>query len=328
MDTAHSTPDTQPDAPAVSVVMSVYNSASYLKEAVDSVLAQSFTNFEFVIVDDGSTDRSSQILSAYAAQDPRILLITQENQGLPAALNAGMAAARSEIIARMDADDIMLPDRLAKQLSYLRAHPEATVVSCLAHYINGKNRVIGKNYTNLLTVADCQRSIANGELIFCLHPGAMFHKQPVVEIGGYRSAMIYAQDIDLWNRLADQGHYTIVMPEILMRYRVHPEASMAKVRERATRSKWVSHCAYCRRRGEDEPSLEAYQEQLNSASPWVKLKRKRLMYRNAYYRNAGMMYGSRQYGKFAGYLALAALLAPRYVLFKLNHQIFSKGSFS
>jgi glycosyltransferase involved in cell wall biosynthesis len=308
--------------------MSVYNSSTYLKEAVDSVLNQSFNDFEFIIVDDGSTDPSAEILASYVARDARIVILTQSNQGLPAALNAGIAAARSEVIARMDADDVMLPDRLAKQLPYLQEHPEAAVVSCLAHYINDRGKVLGKNYTDLLTVADCQRYLAEGKIIFCLHPGAMFRKQAVTSIGGYRPAMVYAQDIDLWNRLADQGHYTIVMPEILMRYRIHPEASMAKAGRRDIVSKWVTHCAYCRRRGEPEPSLDAFQRQLDAAPRWQRIKRKRRLYRTTYYRNAGMMFGSRRYGRFVGYLLLASVLSPGYVFFKLKQQVFSKGSFT
>lgn len=327
MSTVHSAPDSHPAPPAISVVMSVYNSSTYLGEAIESVLGQSFADFELVIVDDGSTDQSSEILQAYAARDNRIVVLSQTNQGLPAALNAGISVARAEVIARMDADDVMLPDRLEKQLPYLLAHPEATVVSCLAHYINDKNKVLGKTYSDLLTVADCQRYLTENKIIFCLHPGAMFRKQPVVSIGGYRSAMIYAQDIDLWNRLADHAYYTIVMPEILMRYRVHPEASMAKVSQRAIVSKWVIHCAYCRRRGEPEPSLASYQQRLDAASRWQKIKRKRLLNRNAYYRNAGMMFGSRRYGPFVGYLLLASMLGPGYVFYKLKQQIFSKGSF-
>lgn len=316
------------DSPALSVVMTAYNSADYLGQAVESVLSQSFTNFEFVIVDDGSTDDTAQILQYYAGRDDRINVITQANQGTPTAINVGMKATRSDVIARMDADDRMLPTRLEKQLDYLHQHPEATVISCLAHYINHKNEVIGKNYSDLLTIEDCQRYVAEDRIIFCLHPGAMFRKQAILEIGGYRRSMIYAQDIDLWNRLADHGHYTIVMPEILMEYRVHPRASMTKVKQRSDIARWVIHCARQRRRGMPELSLLEYRARL-ADSPWRdKVKRWWVIYRDAYYRTAGMMYGSRRYGKFLAYLALAFLIAPRYVLFKLNHQIFSKGSFS
>ena len=315
------------NTPVLSVVMSAYNAAAYLSQTMDSVLSQSLTDFEFVIVDDGSRDKTPEILQHYAQLDRRINVLSQPNRGTPTALNAGVAAAQASVIARMDADDLMLPHRLEKQLDYLQQHPEATVVSCLAHYINDKNKIIGKNYSDLLTVEDCRRYISENRIIFCLHPGAMFRKQPFEEVGGYRQQLTYAQDIDLWNRLADRQYYTIVMPEILMQYRVHPEASMAKVDQRSTMTGWAIHCARRRRKGEAELSYEIYCDQLNSA-PWTeKVKRKWLIYRNAYYRTAGMMYGSRRYGKFALYMVAAFLLGPRYVLFKLNHQVFSKKNY-
>ena len=312
--------------PVLSVVMSVYNTATYLSQTIESVLAQTLTDFEFVIVDDGSTDNGPDILRHYAEQDARIRIISQANQGTSLALNVGIEATQTDIIARMDSDDLMLPNRLERQLAYFRQHPEASVVSCLAHYINDKNKIIGKNYSDLLTIEDCQRYIRENRIIFCLHPGAMLNKQALEDVGGYRPMLRYAQDIDLWNRLADREHYTIVMPEILMQYRIHPDASMAKVGQRSTMAGWVKHCARLRRKGKPELSYEAYCQQLNSASWTDKIKRKWLIYRDAYYRSAGMMYGSRRYLTFVAYITIAFVMDPRYVLFKLNRQVFAKGS--
>ena len=308
-------------SPVLSVVMTAYNAVDYLEAAIESVLSQSLSDFEFVIVDD-----TPAILRRYAAQDDRIVIITQTNQGSPAAANAGIAASRADMIARIDADDRMLPQRLEKQVAFLAQHPEVTVVSCLAHYINPRGEVIGKTYTDLLTVADCQRYVAEDRIIFCLHPGATFRKQPVLEVGGYRREMVYGEDIDLWNRLADHAYYTVVMPEILMQYRIHPEASMTKVKERSDISGWVIHNARRRRRGQSELSLAAFRQQLASA-PWRKrLKRRWIIYRDAYYRAAGLMFGSRRYGWFVAYMVAASVMGPRYVFFKLSRQIFSKGS--
>ena len=312
--------------PVLSVVMSVYNAAVYLPQAIESVLAQSLTDFEFIIVDDGSTDHTPHILRHYATQHARINVITQPNRGTPVALNVGDGAAQTDIIARIDADDLMLPHRLERQVAYLRQHPEASVVSCLAHYINSKNKIIGKNYSDLLTVEDCQRYIREDRIIFCLHPGAMIRKSALEDVGGYRPILRYAQDIDLWNRLADREHYTIVMPEVLMQYRIHTGSSMGKVKQRSAMAGWVKDCARRRRRGNSELSYENYCHQLDAA-PWIdKVKRKWFIYRDAYYRSAGVMYGSRRYLAFAVHFTIAFLLGPRYVLFKLNHQIFAKGS--
>ena len=310
-----------PIVPELSIVASIYNGEEYLEAMMDSILAQTFTAYELIVVDDGSTDSTPAILERYAAIDTRLRIICQKNQGIPVALNAGIAAAETDIIARMDADDRMLPHRLEKQLAYFKAHPEATVVSCLAHYINDQNKVIGKNYTDLYTVEDCQRYLREDKIIFCLHPGAMFHKAPILEIGGYQPQLRYSQDMDLWNRLAEQGYYTIVMPEILMEYRIHPKASMSKAMQRSDMDKWIMNNIRRRRQGEEEQDFDTYLERLRE-TPWLeRFKRKWMIYRNVYYRTAGLMYGSRRYGQFVRYLLLAILLGPRYVFFKLRHQL-------
>ncbi|MEA2735824.1 MAG: hypothetical protein QOE14_2275, partial [Humisphaera sp.] len=119
---------TAPIAPAVSVLMPVYNAARYLAEAVESILAQTFRDFEFVIVDDGSTDRSPAMLDEYAKRDSRIRIIRRPNTGIVGALNDAIAESKAALIARMDADDVSLPDRLEKQVAYLRDHAECVAL--------------------------------------------------------------------------------------------------------------------------------------------------------------------------------------------------------
>src|SRR5205085_11515317 len=113
-----------------SILMPVYNAERYLHEAVQSILEQTITSFEFVIVNDGSTDHSLRILKGFEKKDGRIKLISRGNTGLVGALMDGLEACRGEFIARMDADDIAMPMRLEKQLDYMRAHPECVVVGC------------------------------------------------------------------------------------------------------------------------------------------------------------------------------------------------------
>ena len=117
-----------PDAPTVSVVMTVYNTERYVGEAVGSVLGQTFGDFEFVIVDDGSTDRSTTILKDFAARDPRIRLVSRPNTGIVAAANEGIGLARGRYLARMDSDDVCLPRRFETQVNYLEQHPECVLV--------------------------------------------------------------------------------------------------------------------------------------------------------------------------------------------------------
>src|SRR5687768_10604451 len=116
--------------PSISVLMSVYNGARYLSQSIESILAQTFSDFEFIIIDDCSSDSTPQILNEYARQDSRIRIIrNSENKGLTASLNIGLTQAQGRYIARQDADDISLPQRFEKQIHYLEAHPETIVVS-------------------------------------------------------------------------------------------------------------------------------------------------------------------------------------------------------
>src|SRR5215213_8085491 len=117
-------------APPLSVVMPVYNGKAYVGQAIESILTQTFTDFEFMIVDDGSTDGSNEIIEAYAQRDGRIRVLSQCNQGTSVALNTGIALARGELIAHMGADDIALPQRFERQLHYLRQNPQIGVLGC------------------------------------------------------------------------------------------------------------------------------------------------------------------------------------------------------
>jgi glycosyltransferase involved in cell wall biosynthesis len=125
-----------PSEPAISVLMPVYNTERYVAEAVESILAQTFRNFEFLIIDDGSTDRSLSILKRYAERDPRIYLVSRPNTGYVIALNEMLAMARGEFIARIDADDIALPERFEVQVAYLREHPEVVCLGSKVQFID------------------------------------------------------------------------------------------------------------------------------------------------------------------------------------------------
>ena len=126
--------------PELSVVMAIYNGREFLREAIDSVLSQTMRDFEFVIVDDGSTDGSHSIVESYS--DPRIRIISQENTGLAQALNNGISESKGEFIARMDQDDICLPERFAVQLEFLKNHHDVVAVGCGAIYMDESGKSV------------------------------------------------------------------------------------------------------------------------------------------------------------------------------------------
>lgn len=204
--------------PAISVAMSVYNGERFLAEAIDSVLTQTFGDFEFLILDDGSRDGTRGILEAYAARDSRVLPIFRENRGLIASLNQLLAAARAPLIARMDADDICLPERFAAQQAFLAANPQYGVVGCNCDDIDEDgdpwpvdSPPYPETHTAFLAAIEADRPL------LC-HPSVMYRRDIVLSVGGYHPAFRHCEDLDLWLRLASVTQLGS-LPEIFTRYR-------------------------------------------------------------------------------------------------------------
>ena len=188
--------------------MSVYNGAKYLLESIESILSQKEVDFEFIIVNDGSTDESGTILNRYANVDNRIRIIEQENKGLTYSLIKGCKEARGIYIARQDADDVSLPDRLKKQLEYLKIHKEVTLVSCWSIFVGPDGEELYRvephdnpaEATHKLRISDVTKFQGLSH-----HGSAMFRKAHYIRVGGYRKQFYFAQDLDLWLRLTDNG---------------------------------------------------------------------------------------------------------------------------
>lgn len=185
----------------ISVLMSVHNGARWLSEAIESVLRQSFTNFEFVIVDDGSTDNSAEILSAYAKKDSRIVLITKPNTGLSDSLNYGLSVAKGEWIARIDDDDLCNPDRLLTQLTYVRKNEHVQLVGSNANLIDENGDLIGRlshpeSGDKLLK----KMSVAAAPFS---HSSAFYKRALALQLGAYDARITRAEDLDLWLKFSD-----------------------------------------------------------------------------------------------------------------------------
>jgi glycosyltransferase involved in cell wall biosynthesis len=203
--------------PRVSVVMAVYNGERYLREAVDSILGQTFQDFEFIIVEDGSADATPAILDGYT--DPRLVrLRNQGNLGLTRSLNRGLATARGEYIARMDADDVSLPERLECQVAYLEAHPGVGLVAAGFIFMDqaGGDKLVSWPHTDQQRL----REALIQENRFC-HGVVMLRRACVESVGGYREVFRYAQDYDLWLRILER-YEVACLDKLLYRYRVGP----------------------------------------------------------------------------------------------------------
>lgn len=224
-------------APAISVVMAAFNVEKHLCSAIESILDQTFRDFEFIIVDDGSQDGTWEIVQEYASRDPRVRSLRNErNRGFPASLNRGLKAARSEWIARMDADDIACPERLARQMAFLAEHPAVDVL--------GAGTILLENGTLKPDIFKPQlhHSPILWDLIFdrgVTHATTLLRRSKILEVGGYDTAALHAEDLDLWLRLAGRVRFAN-LPDVLYQYRIlQTSTSRSRRIEQAYKAAWL-----------------------------------------------------------------------------------------
>ncbi len=233
--------------PTVSVVMPVYNGQRYLSRAVESILGQTWWDFELVAVNDGSTDETGRILERYAKGDGRVRVVWQENQGIVGALNAGLGAARGKLLARMDADDVALPGRLARQVDYLREHPECVAVGTEVLLIDSEGKPISKKPGIVTEHEEIDRALLVGGWPM-VHPTVMMRASAVRKIRGYRPGTFPHEDHDLFLRLAEVGRLANI-PEVLLKYRQHFGSVCVLASGRSERVRAGIIETTCRRRG-------------------------------------------------------------------------------
>lgn len=203
--------------PKVSVILPVYNGEKFLKEAINGILAQTFKDFELIIINDGSTDGTQKIIDSY--KDKRIFKLKQENKGLVASLNRGIELSKGEYIARHDADDISLPIRLEKQVSYLDSHPGSVLIGTRATEINESGRETGVlDYPN----DDAAIRLALFSYTPFAHGSVMYKKEIIKKIGGYTAGAWPAEDYDLWSKLLTLGS-AANLKERLYKFRMNSE---------------------------------------------------------------------------------------------------------
>jgi hypothetical protein len=247
--------------PSVSVAMAVCNAERFLDEAIESILGQSLRDFEFIIVDYGSTDSSKGLIRGYAARDGRIRLIEIPHCTLPEARNAGCFAAQGKYIAIMDADDVSLPDRLLREVDFLESHPQVALLGGAVEWIDssGRSFLVHHHPTD-------DREIKSELLTHSVfwHPTIMIRKDAFVSVGGYRPAFVCAHDYDLAARIAEK-YDCANLNEIVHRYRFHSlQISSDKKKLQALCILAVHASAAARRNREPDP-LDTAREITSSA---------------------------------------------------------------
>jgi hypothetical protein len=207
--------------PSVTVLMSVFNGEEFLRKAVDSILSQTYADFELLVIDDCSTDHSAEILRSYA--DPRLRVVRNEqNIGLTASLNHGLRLSRGELIARQDADDVSHATRLERQVGFLKQNPHIALLGAQVRIINETGSVL--NPMGLYRCASEQGVV--WQLLFgnpFVHSTVMFRRAAIVDVGGYDESLRYSQDIELWSRVL-VNHRGTNLRETLLDYRTHPSS--------------------------------------------------------------------------------------------------------
>ncbi|MDO3643397.1 glycosyltransferase [Mucilaginibacter sp. L3T2-6] len=208
-----------PDNPKVTVLMPAYNAGKYIGEAISSVLSQTFTDFELLIINDGSTDNTLEVINSF--HDRRIVVISQENKGVSAALNLGLEHARATYIARFDADDICLPDRLKVQYQFITNYPDYSIIGSAAEYMDADGHYIFTHHPE----GHLNEEIQQLQYTICpfIHSSVFYKKDAVVKSGGYNEHAYTYEDHFLWVNLL-RNEKACNLSQALIKVRLNPES--------------------------------------------------------------------------------------------------------
>jgi glycosyltransferase involved in cell wall biosynthesis len=301
----------------ISVVMPAYNAELYISKAIESILNQTWPDFEFIIIDDGSTDNTSNIINAYAEKDDRIIFLHGPHAGVSAILNTGIEAASGEWIAVMHADDIALPKRLERQAYHAQNDDTVVIWGTNGYRITARDKIIADLNVGPTNVEACQRLRATAQVIQAIHPTVMFRRDIALEVGMYDSRFNGAEDIEFFDRLLRHGHL-VTIDEKLMHYRIHGGSLTMK---KIAFQKQVA--AFLKKRQEDRlnsrpvTTFDAFMAQYNTATTLEKIMRWNQRFVTAQYRTAGIILGDGKHVRGIAHLALCVLINPFYTIGRL-----------
>lgn len=205
--------------PLVSVLMPAYNAEKYIAAAIESILKQTFSDFELIIINDGSTDQTPEIIEEYSQKDSRVIVLKNEkNLGICSALNRGLENARGIYLARMDADDWSYPERLKLQLDFLQDHPEVVIVGGMIEVCDQDLRVLNRR-SYPLTDEEIRKKILR--LNPFAHPATFYRLETAKKVGGYNPHLVLVEDYDFYFRLGNYGKFGN-LPQTILKLRTYP----------------------------------------------------------------------------------------------------------
>jgi glycosyltransferase involved in cell wall biosynthesis len=309
--------------PFISVILPVYNQEKYLEETLQSILDQTYRNFELLIIDDGSTDNSAQIIQKFQSKDARITAFYEKNSGKSNCTNRLVNLSVGEFCVFLDADDVMYANRIERQVKFHQENPLADASSCDCDYINEKGIKFGtQRYPGLSSIEECNQARHCQLYIMCSFTGLIVKRKVFIDVGGLSLKFKVCEDFEFFNRLMDHGYNLLILSEVLMKYRIH--SSAITVREPVYVTSYINfttHCILQRRKGEKEFTFEQFKTMENEKPIFQKLNNMRYNYSMIYFRNAGLAFLSKRYHAFVPQIIASMVLSPNYFVNKVKNYL-------
>ncbi|MEA5497271.1 glycosyltransferase family 2 protein [Limnoraphis robusta Tam1] len=310
----------------ISVIMAAYNASKYIGLAIESVLNQTFREFELLIVDDHSTDSTLDIIKYYADQDSRIqVLQTEQNSGASTARNVAIRAAKYPWLAIMDSDDIAQPERFEKQMNAAKEKPHVVAWGTYACHISSTGKVLSLVKQGAKTEEEFYQSWQEGHIPFVIHPSTLINREIFEKAGGYvelleNYSLTPAEDFELVARLGNFGPI-LVIPEPLLLYRVHSSSqSMQKFFWQKKVARYVVTRHRAKLAGNKEPLLSQFLKEYDSQAVMSRLAQQLRTLGQFWYRKAGLFFADQDYIRAGLYLGIAIAANPSYSIPRLWHQ--------
>jgi len=311
----------------LTVIMSVYNGADYLSLAIESILAQTFRDFEFIIVNNGSSDSTLSILKIYAAKDNRIKIInSKQTLSYVEGRILGIKECKTDWFALMDADDISLELRFEKQMNIINSElgSQIAAIGTWGEYINAQGKVLGRMRSGPETIEKFTKLYESNEATLLIDPSAIINLELFWKCKGYNKEMVPAADLDFYYRLAETGKKILAIPEILIKYRVHNKStSVAETMLQRKKAHFVNFNMRLRRNNLKEINYADFCLNIWS-KPRYRLPRIIKDISMHFYKRAGLYYGEEKYLLFIFYILLVFFINPKYLINKLYFQKLKK----
>jgi len=323
--------DTQGNSPSVSIVVCCYNAGATVSRTLESLRAQTFTDFEILAIDDGSKDDTVAVLRGCAARDTRLRILENPgNRGTAFSRQRGLDTARADLVMSVDADDIADPHLVERLHETLTSDPDLLGVGCYTTYFTEEGKDLGVQRVGPESRAAFERLYREAKILFMVQI-TMFRKADALAVGGYRQDVMpnpdgiryqdFSEDLDLWCRMSDlgaEGRYFLTLPESLLRYRKPLDALSTKnLVHMQLKMRWIKDCLRRRRTGRPERSLAEFIASRSAGERFADWRSDRAA---GFYKRAGFAYAKRNFAGLAWFLLLTGLMSPKLIRQKIATQ--------